>query len=186
MRLIRWTAAVAAAVALTACERTPTGPQDLEASLDEVDPVVITFAATQGLPGGPHVGGDLPPFMGAMPFTGGTGMGRESRGPGAPFPDSLRLTDAQKAQIQALVEAYLAANAADMATMKAARVAAREAIKAGKTREEVRAILEAAKPAAERVRAAAAALREAIRNVLTPAQRAWLDAHRPDKPPRTP
>jgi len=42
------------------------------------------------------------------------------------------------------------------------------------------------KPAAERVRAAGAALREAIRNVLTPAQRAWLDAHKPDRPPRTP
>lgn len=188
MRLIRWTAAVAAAVALAACERTPTSPQNLDTTIDDVDPVFVTFAATQGLPGGPFAEAGGAPFMGAMPFTGGMGMGMGPgpRGPGAPFPDSLKLTTVQREQIHALVTAYFEANATDMAAMKAAHKAARDAIKAGEPREKVKAILEAAKPAAERVRTAAAALRQAIWNVLTPAQRAWLDAHKPDRPPRTP
>lgn len=176
----------AVAMFVAACDRAPTTPDTLQASLDAVDPVVVTFGATQGLPGGPFGDRNGLPFMGSMPFGGGPAAAAKGRGPGAPLPDSLRLTDAQKAQIQALVAAFVAANAADIATMKGAHDAARDALKAGATRDEVKAILEAAKPAADRVRAAAEALRTAIAAVLTPAQRAWIDAHRPDRPPRTP
>ncbi|MEA3245426.1 MAG: Spy/CpxP family protein refolding chaperone [Gemmatimonadota bacterium] len=186
MQASRLMAVAAGALVFAACDRAPTTPDQLQASLDAVDPVVVTFGATQGLPGGPFGDRNGPPFMGGMPFGGAPAAAADARGPGAPLPDSLRLTEAQKAQIQALVAAFVAANAADLATMKAAHDAARDAIKAGATRDEVRAILEAAKPAADRVRAAAEALRTAIAAVLTPAQRAWIDAHKPDRPPRTP
>jgi len=185
-RFTGWTMAMAGALTIVACDNSPTTPANLEASLDEVDPIVVTFSATQGLPGGPIGDRVGPPFMGGMPFTGAPMSAADGRGPGAAFPDSIRLTDAQRTQIQALVAAFTAANAADLATMKAARDAARQAIRDGKTRDEVRAILETARPAADRVRAAGESLRTSIRALLTPLQRAWLDAHRPDRPPRTP
>jgi len=187
MKLHKLTTILAGSVVLAAaCDRGPTNPDTMQADFDAADPVVVTFAATQGLPGGPFgiPGGE--PFMAGMPFMGGFGMMANGRGPGAPFPDSLKLTDAQKTTIKALVDAFAAANAADLAAMKAAHVKAREAHKAGATREAIKAILDAAKPAAERVRTAAEALRVAIGNVLTAAQKAWLEAHKPDHPPRTP
>jgi Spy/CpxP family protein refolding chaperone len=126
------------------------------------------------------------PFMGGMPFAGAPMGPGNGQGPGAALPADLKLTDAQVAAIQALVTAFHTANAADLATMKAAHDAAMAAHKAGKTRDEIRAILATAKPAADRVHAAAESLHTAIQNVLTAAQRAWLDAHKPDRPPRTP
>ena len=186
MKLPRWTVVAASAFAVAACENAPTMSDNMQASFDEVDPVVMTFAATQGLPGGPFGAHDGAPFMAGMPFAGGPSRAMRGRGPGAPFPDSLKLTTEQQAAIVALVTAFHAANADDIAAMRAAHQAARDARRAGQTREEVRAILEAAKPAAERVRGAAVALRTAIQAILTAEQRAWLDAHRPDRPPRTP
>lgn len=185
-RFTGWTMAMAGALTIAACENSPTTPDNLEASLDEVDPVVMTFSATQGLPGGPIGDRVGPPFMGGMQFTGAPASATDGRGPGAAFPDSIKLTDAQKTQIQALVAAFTAANATDLAAMKAAREAARKAIRDGKTKDEVRAIMATAKAAADRVRAASETLRASIRALLTPAQRAWVDAHRPDRPPRTP
>jgi Spy/CpxP family protein refolding chaperone len=184
MKFLRWTPLVAGAVFALACSE-PTGP-NMNDSIDAIDPVVVTFAATQGLPGGPIGEHNGPPFMGGMPFAGAPMSGAHGRGPGAAFPDSLKLTDSQKAQIEVLVAAFTAANATDLAAMKAAHQAARAAHRAGKSREEIKAILDAAKPAADRVRTAADALRTAIGNVLTAAQRAWLEAHKPDRPPRTP
>jgi Spy/CpxP family protein refolding chaperone len=180
----RWTPLLATAALVVACME-PTGPS-LNQSFDEVDPVVVTFAATQGLPGGPIGVHNGPPFMGGMPFAGAPGSAANGRGPGAAFPDSIKLSDAQKAQIQTLIEAFHTANAADLDAMKAAHQAARAARQAGKSREEIKAILDAAKPAADRVRAAGESLRTAIGNVLTASQRAWLEAHKPDRPPRTP
>jgi Spy/CpxP family protein refolding chaperone len=186
MKLLKWTTLVAlSAVTLGACMGEPTGPA-IDAAIDEADPVVVTFAATQGLPGGPIGDAHAPPHMGGMAFAGAPGSPANGRGPGAAFPDSIKLTEAQKAQIQALVDAFTSANATDLAAMKAAHQAARAAHQAGKSREEIRAILEGARTAAERVRTNAQALRTAIQGVLTASQRAWLDAHRPDRPPRTP
>ena len=47
-------------------------------------------------------------------------------------------------------------------------------------------ILEKGKPIAERLKPAFGALRAAISNVLTAAQKAWIAAHRPDGPPPRP
>jgi Spy/CpxP family protein refolding chaperone len=184
MKRFRWFPSVAVAAFALGCTE-PTRP-GLNDEIAAIDPVVVTFAATQGLPGGPIGQHNGPPFMGGLHFTGAPGSAANGRGPGAAFPDSLKLSDAQKAQIEALVSAFTTANAADLAAMKAAHEAARAARLAGKSREEIKAILDAAKPAADRVHTAAQALRTAIQNVLTAAQRAWLDAHRPDRPPRTP
>lgn len=185
MKLLNFAAVAATVVLVAACDHRPTAPNsDLQASLDAVDPVVATFNASQGLPGGPFGEPGGMPFLGGMPFAGAPNGG--AGGPGAPFPDSLKLTDAQKAQIQALVTAFQTANKPDLDAMRAAMQAAHAAMKAGSTRDQVKAILDAAKPAADRVHAAADALRVAIGNVLTAAQRAWLDAHKPDHPPRTP
>lgn len=186
MKLLKWTAVAASVLAVAACENGPTTPEGLQASFDEVDPIVVTFAATQGLPGGPFGASGGSPFMAGMPFAGGPSRAMGGRGPGAPLPDELKLTDEQKTSIQALVTAFRDANADDIAAMRTAHQAARDARKAGQTREEVKAILEGAKPAAERVHAAAAALRTAIQGILTAEQSAWLEAHKPDRPPRTP
>jgi len=185
MKLLRLTTILAGAVAFTAaCDRGPTSPDSMQAEFDAVDPIVATFDATQGLPGGPFGEFAGMPFMAGMPFAAGRMGG--ANGPGAALPADLKLTDAQKTQIQALVAAFVAANKTDLEAMRAAHQAAHAAMKAGKTHDEVKAILDKAKPAAERVKAAAGALRTAIGNVLTAAQKAWLEAHKPDHPPRTP
>ncbi|HEY8165579.1 MAG TPA: Spy/CpxP family protein refolding chaperone [Gemmatimonadaceae bacterium] len=97
------------------------------------------------------------------------------------LPDSLKLTDAQKAQIKALVDAYLAATKADREALIAIIREATEAIRAKKPREEIRAIIERAAPIRARLAAAEAALKAAIDAVLTPEQRAWLASHRPQR-----
>jgi Spy/CpxP family protein refolding chaperone len=82
----------------------------------------------------------------------------------------LRLTDAQKTQITALIAAFQTENQADLDLVKTAFEAARAAHQAGATRQEVAAILQTAKPAIERLRAARIELNEAIRAVLTAEQ----------------
>jgi Spy/CpxP family protein refolding chaperone len=163
---------LAGVLLVAACDTSPTEPS-LLAQLNLVDPYFLTFNATDGLP--------------ASPFHAqGPGSRPDARGPGMPFPDSLKLTDAQKAKIQALRDAFDAAHAADLAALKAIHEQAREAIKAGKPREEVRAILATARPILERLKPDFDALRKAIENVLTAAQKAWIAAHRPDGPPPRP
>jgi Spy/CpxP family protein refolding chaperone len=97
------------------------------------------------------------------------------------LPDELRLPDAQKAQIKALVDAYLAATKADREALTAIIREAVEAIMARKSRDAVRAILERGAPIRARLAAAEAALKAAIDAVLTPEQRAWLASHRPQQ-----
>ncbi len=186
MRISKFAVVLGALVFAASCDRHPTSPDNTLAALDAIDPVVVTFSVTQGLPGGPIGDATLPPFMGGMSFADAPAPPRDGKGPGAPLPDSLKLTAAQKTQIQALVIAFAAANATDLATMKTAHQAARAAKAAGKTKSEIQVILDGAKAAADRVRANGAALESAIKAVLTPAQQAWLGAHRPDHPPRTP
>jgi len=98
---------------------------------------------------------------------------------GNAFPDSIKLTDDQKARIKALTERYLEATKADREALTAILRRAAEAIKAGKSRAEVSAILALGIPIRERLAAAQAALKAAIDAVLTPEQRAWLASHRP-------
>jgi Spy/CpxP family protein refolding chaperone len=76
------------------------------------------------------------------------------------------LSDAQKAQIKALEDAFQTNNKADLDAVKAALDSAK-----GKTKEEREAILAAVKPAQARLEAARKALREAIKAVLTSEQK---------------
>jgi Spy/CpxP family protein refolding chaperone len=172
MTLQRLAAVAATTLVLAACDKSPTQPS-LTAQLDQVDPYVLTFSATNGLPSGPF----------HIPGPGSLG---NARGPGAPFPDSLKLTAAQQAAIQALRDAFATAHAADLAKLQAIHDQARAAIQAGKPRAEVRAIIETARPVLESLKGAFDALRTAIEAVLTPAQKAWIAAHRPDGPPPRP
>jgi Spy/CpxP family protein refolding chaperone len=169
MKRIRFKSLLAVAVLAAACDRAPTEPT-LAAQLDLVDPYVLTFNASDGLPGAP--------FHGAAP-----GSRPDARGPGAPFPDSLKLTDAQRTAIQALRDAFDAAHKADLDALKAIHEQARAALQADKPRSEVRAILATARPVLERMHTAFDALHTAIFSLLTAEQKAWIDAHKPAGPP---
>jgi Spy/CpxP family protein refolding chaperone len=82
------------------------------------------------------------------------------------------LTDAQKAQIQALENSFRENNKADLDAMRALTDEAREAIRAGKSREEIATILARGATIARRLAEARRDLREDILAVLTPEQRA--------------
>jgi Spy/CpxP family protein refolding chaperone len=94
------------------------------------------------------------------------------------LPDSLRLTAEQKAAIAALHDAFMKATAADIAALQAIEREAKAAIRAGKSRDEVRAILARAAPIVVRLDAAFKKLQAEIWAVYTPEQRAWIEAHR--------
>jgi len=97
---------------------------------------------------------------------------------GSLLPDALRLTAEQKAAIAALHDAFMKAAAADVAALQAIEKEAKAAIRAGKTRDEVRAILAKADPVRARLDAAFKKLQADIWAVYTPEQKAWIDAHR--------
>jgi Spy/CpxP family protein refolding chaperone len=97
----------------------------------------------------------------------------------ADLPDALRLTVEQKAAIVALHDVFMAANAADVAALRAVEAEAKAAIKAGKSRDEVRAILAKGDTIRARLDAAFKKLQADIWAVYTPDQRAWIDTHRP-------
>ena len=82
------------------------------------------------------------------------------------------LTDAQKTQIQGLVDAFESANKVDLDAIKAALVKARDAQRAGATRAQIAAILAAVEAAQKRVHANQTALTTAIQALLTTEQKA--------------
>lgn len=84
----------------------------------------------------------------------------------------IPLSDAQKAQIRALETAFEQSNKADLDAVKAAYDEVKEAIKAGKSREEIAKILERVRPAILRLATGRMKLREQIIAVLTPEQKA--------------
>jgi len=98
---------------------------------------------------------------------------------GAMLPDALALTAEQKAAIAALHDAFRTATAADVAALQALESEARAAKQAGKSRDEIRAILERGAPILVRLTTAFVALQAAIWQVYTPEQRAWIESHRP-------
>lgn len=98
------------------------------------------------------------------------------------MPDALKLTDAQKAAIKKLHDDFAAAHKTQFDQLKAIHEQARAAAKAGKTRAEVRAILDKGKPIMESMKADFAALRAAIERILTAEQKAWAAAHRRQGP----
>ena len=98
---------------------------------------------------------------------------------GAQFPEALRLTVEQKAAIAALHDAFMKATATDIAAVRAIEQEAHAAIKAGKPRAEIRAIVEKAAPILVRLQTAFRKLQADIWAVYTPEQRAWIESHRP-------
>jgi len=108
---------------------------------------------------------------------------------GAMLPPELALSAEQKAAIAALHEGFKVATAADVAALRALEAAARAAKEAGKSREEIHAILAQGIPILAHLTEAFTALQAAIWQVYTPEQRAWIEAHRPqpcgpDGPPK--
>ena len=82
------------------------------------------------------------------------------------------LSDAQKAQIQAIEQSFRQNNKADLDAMKAIIEEAREAFRSGTSREEIAAIIARGAPIARRLAEARKDLRDDILAVLTPEQRA--------------
>lgn len=151
--------ALAATLVLAACGESPTESTAL------TDDFALVMFGEQGS----ALEGTMGTQEGA-PFD-----GRTQR---AIFPDSLRLTDEQRAQMLTLRMAFRADNAAQLDSLRDIFREARLARLEGATRAEVRAILETGRPIAEALRPEVQALHEALRAVLTDAQRAWLDAQR--------
>lgn len=147
---IRLGALAAAAVFIVGCDNTTTSPrvdQSLVLAFDQA----ATMDSASFVPRGPM-------FDGAMP-------------------DSIKLTDAQKAAIKALHDAFAVAHKAQFTQLAAIHEQARAAFKAGKTRTEIAAILQTSRPIMEAMRADFDALRVAVGAILTPAQKAWAAAH---------
>jgi Spy/CpxP family protein refolding chaperone len=82
------------------------------------------------------------------------------------------LTDAQKAQIQALEQSFRDSNKADLDAMRAIMEEVRAAVASGKSRDEIAAIVARGATTARRLAEARRDLREDILAVLTPEQRA--------------
>jgi Spy/CpxP family protein refolding chaperone len=97
---------------------------------------------------------------------------------GSLLPDALKLTAEQKAAIAGLHDAFMKATAADIAALQAIEQEARTAIRGGKSRDEIHAILAKADPIRARLDAAFKKLQADIWAVYTPEQRAWIEAHR--------
>jgi Spy/CpxP family protein refolding chaperone len=162
MRSVSRISLLTALLVVTACEL-PTGSSS--SAIGEGDYALVMF----GEPGA-SLEGTMGPQSGPRPFDGRTGR--------PPLPDSLKLTDEQHASIDSLREAFRAEHQTTLDSLKAIFEEARAARLAGATREEVHAILLTGRPLADALRPDVQALHEAIRAVLTDAQRAWLDAHR--------
>jgi len=80
------------------------------------------------------------------------------------------LTDAQKVQVKGLADAFTKAHSAQLDSLRAIMELARAAREAGKTPEEVRAIMETAKPIADALAPARKAFSESVAALLTPSQ----------------
>lgn len=97
------------------------------------------------------------------------------------LPDSIKLTDEQKAKIAALVEAFKQATKADRDALNAILRQAMEAVRANKPRAEVIAILDKGLEIRARLAEAEKNLKSQIDAVLTPEQRAWIASHTPQR-----
>lgn len=95
------------------------------------------------------------------------------------LPDEIALTDDQKAKIRAFVEEFQRSTRADREALQAIVREAHDAARAGKSREEIRAILQKGAPLRDRISDAERELVADIASVLTAAQKAWIEAHRP-------
>lgn len=95
------------------------------------------------------------------------------------LPEHLKLTVAQEEQVKAVIAAFAEATRADHQALAGILRQAREARQAGKSADEIRAILHQGEPIRQRVVAAEQKLRTDLLGVLTPEQRAWVESHQP-------
>jgi hypothetical protein len=166
MRRLTFGLAMAASLVLAACSNgDPTDPSD-DASED--DYALVMFGGA-----GASLESSLGP-QGARPFDGRTGA--------MALPPALQLTDAQRTAIEGLRAAFRAEHQASLDALRAIFEEARAAREDGATREEVHTILEEGRDLAAALRDDVEELHQAILDVLTDAQRAWLAAH-PRRPP---
>lgn len=154
MRRLAWISA--AALAFVACSGDTTSP--------DTSDLTLLGAGTFGT---------------ALTTTGGYEAGVYQDRLGNALPDELKLTDAQKAAIKSLVDAFQQATKTDREALGAILREARQAIEARKPRSEVQAILARGAPIAARLALAEAKLKADIDAILTPEQRAWIAAHSP-------
>jgi hypothetical protein len=162
--------AFAATLVLAACAESPTGVQTTTAAAD--DYALVMFG---------EIGASLEGSLGTQSGTAMDGRSWFSR-----LPDSLALTTAQRTAIAGLRASFRQNNAAALDSLRQIFVQARDARRAGATREEVRAILVTGRPIAEALRPKLAALHLASWSVLSDAQRAWLIANKPTVSPVVP
>jgi Spy/CpxP family protein refolding chaperone len=160
---------IAASVLLGACGESPTA--GTAAAADTDDYALLMFGEA-----GAALEGTLGPQEGTHPFDGRTYR--------RPFPDSLQLTDEQRARMDSLRTAFREEWADELDALRAIFEEARAARAAGATREEVRAILLEGRPLGLAIRAAVWELHFQLLAVLTVEQRAWLATHRPRHMPR--
>ena len=80
------------------------------------------------------------------------------------------LTDAQKSQVHTLVEAFTQAHAPQLDSLRAIMEAARTARQAGQTPDEVRAVMQTAKPIGDELAPARKEFHDAVEKLLTSAQ----------------
>lgn len=160
---------IAPALALTlvlACDQASTAPAT---STDQ------DYALTMFGEAGSSLEGTMGPQQSERPFDGRT----YRRG----FPDSIKLSQVQIDSITVLRGAFRAAHAAQLDSLKAIFEQARAAKQAGATRDEIHAILVTGRPIALALRVDVVDLHYAIWQVFTPAQKAWIVAHRPRRMP---
>src|SRR5689334_20563073 len=113
----------------------------------------------------------------------GMGMGFGPMFAARRLPDNLKLTDAQRAQIKALMTSFRAAHRDDLSAMASAGKQAFAARKAGVklSVDQRRAMFAQTAPARQRLMAANTQLRAQVEQVLTSDQKNWLASHRPTR-----
>lgn len=159
--------ALAVTLVLAACDQGSTAPAATEVDNDYA---LVMFG---------EVGSSLEGTMGTQPARGpfdGRSFRRE-------FPDSIKLSPTQIEAIAALRAAFRTAHAVQLDSLKAIFQAARAAKEAGATREEIQAILVTGRPIGLALRVDLVDLHYAVWQVFTPAQKAWIVAHRPRRMP---
>jgi len=102
--------------------------------------------------------------------TGGPPRGRGGPPGGRCAMTADSLTDTQKVQVHALVEAFTQAHAPQLDSLRAIMEAARSARQAGKTPDEIRAIMETGKPIADELAPARKEFHDSVEKLLTSAQ----------------
>jgi Spy/CpxP family protein refolding chaperone len=155
---------LAASLVLAACAESPFGSTTTATE----DYALVMFGEY-----GSALEGTMGPETGPRPFD-----GRSIR---PVFPDSIALSDEQRAAMLELRIAFRAEHEEELDALRDIFQQARLARLEGATREEVRAILATGRPIAEALRPDVVALHEALRALLTDEQRAWLAAHRPPR-----